>query len=66
MSTNALTKVALAAALVATALISSPGRSGWMVPALVLFGLFNAIVSPPGTLGLRLTAVAATLAALWW
>jgi hypothetical protein len=37
-----------------------------MVPALMLFGLFNATVSTPGTLGVRLAAVAATLAVLWW
>jgi hypothetical protein len=58
-------KAVLVAALAGTAVLIEPWPRGWFVPGLLLFGLFNAIVSPSGTLGVRLMAIGATLAALW-
>src|SRR5919198_853501 len=65
MARDALMKAVLVAALAGTAVLIEPWPRGWFVPGLLLFGLFNAIVSPSGTLGVRLMAIGATLAALW-
>lgn len=65
MSRNALMKAGLVAALVGTGLLIEPWPRDWFVPGLLLFGVFNAIVSPPGTLAVRLMAIGGTLAALW-
>jgi hypothetical protein len=57
-------KLAAAAILVAAATISGLGTRDELAVGLLAFGLFNAVVSPAGTIWVRAVAVLATLAAL--
>lgn len=58
-------KVALVALLVAAAVIGS-GSIGWYSGGTLAFGIFNVLVTPRGTFGVRMATVAATFAMLLW
>ena len=66
MSRNVRTQVALVAALAAAALLGPPTRPSWLKPAAVIFGIFNAAFSPPGTRWVTSSAIGAALATLLW
>jgi hypothetical protein len=58
-------RLALVGALLVAAVISSPpeGNVWWIIGA-VVFGIFNVLVTPPGTQWARLLSIVATFAAL--
>ena len=64
MLNRMLVKLAAAAALVAAAVIGGLETHDKLALGLLVFGLFNAVVSPAGTTAVRAVAVLATLIAL--
>ena len=71
MSSSILSKVALVALMVGTALVVPPSIDHtWLPPGLTLsvlaFGIINATFAPAGTEWVRAVAIGATFAALLW
>ena len=64
MSRSVQVKVALVAALVGIALLGPRTGVSWPASGLLVIGILNALVSPPGTYWVRAIAVGVTFAAL--
>jgi hypothetical protein len=59
-------KIAIVAAVIATALIGRTGSAPWATVGAIAFGAFNVFFDAPGTGWIRALAIAGTLAALAW
>src|SRR5260221_5540431 len=71
MSNQNLVKLALILILAAVMVGGNHTMGPWIQYGIVAFGVFNIVLSPPGTAGVRALAIAASMAALalpqaWW
>ena len=64
MSRSTLAKVLLIALLFVTVLMTRPADRDWFTVAILIFGIVNVLLDPPGTLAIRAMAIAATFATL--
>ena len=64
MSRSTLAKVGLIALLFATVFVTRPADRDWITVAIVIFGIVNVLLDPPGTFVIRAMAINATFATL--
>ncbi len=64
MSRNTLVKVVLIAMLLATVLMTRPADRDWFTVAILIFGIVNVLLDPPGTSLIRAIAIAGAFGTL--